>query len=81
MIWVEDIAAVSVVLAVVCCLPLYAALGRLREVLASPGRPWRAAFAEAAFAVLGTAAFAGLLLASAMQMAGGTYSPFIYFRF
>ncbi len=52
---------------------------RLLE-LARPGSV-RAAVAEVAVHFTGVAAVALLLLASAMLLAGGTYNPFIYFRF
>ena len=66
---------------VIGAMPLLPLLGRWRERLVAPapgvallGRDW-------AFAVASTAALVALLLASSLQIAAGTYSPFIYFRF
>ena len=53
-------------------------------VLADVARRWRSATGERGVPVWGLArdcAMVGLLLVSAMQVASGTYNPFIYFRF
>jgi alginate O-acetyltransferase complex protein AlgI len=58
-------------------LPLWPAVGRLR-------RSWIAAGRGGLDRALGagrTLAFLAVLAASLVQLAGGTYSPFIYFRF
>jgi alginate O-acetyltransferase complex protein AlgI len=72
----------ALVAGAVLSLPLTPALGRLRAAVEA--REGRSAAARAAGALLGlasSAGHAGLLLVSAMALAGGTYNPFIYFRF
>jgi alginate O-acetyltransferase complex protein AlgI len=44
-------------------------------------RPWLAPAMESAFAGASVLAYAVLLLASSMQLAAGTYNPFIYWNF
>jgi alginate O-acetyltransferase complex protein AlgI len=58
-------------------LPLFPALARWREQLAARGAAGLGALAE-----LGrTAAYLVVLAAALLELAGGTFSPFIYFRF
>jgi alginate O-acetyltransferase complex protein AlgI len=62
--------------------PVLPALQRLRSgLLAGVRRPGLARVLDAACAGLSVACLALLLLASEMQLAGGTSNPFIYFRF
>jgi alginate O-acetyltransferase complex protein AlgI len=62
-------------------LPLAPALSRWRERWAAPSPGVARLTGDWAAALVSTAAQAALLVASCLQIAAGTYSPFIYFRF
>ena len=62
-------------------LPLAPVLGRCRERWAAPAPGVARIAGDWAAALVSSAAQAALLVASCLQIAAGTYSPFIYFRF
>jgi alginate O-acetyltransferase complex protein AlgI len=73
---------VALIAGCVLSAPVLPWLERLRrEVLAGVRRPGLAQALDAAFAGASVACLAVLLLASEMELAGGTHNPFIYFRF
>jgi alginate O-acetyltransferase complex protein AlgI len=62
--------------------PVLPYLERLRRTLVTGARrPWLGQAVDAVFAAASVAGLALLLLACEMHLAGGTYNPFIYFRF
>jgi alginate O-acetyltransferase complex protein AlgI len=70
----------ALVLGALAAQPLLPRLVQLRDRLTAPGG--RLAYAlEPVLAFTPVAVLLALLLVSAMLMAGGTYNPFIYFRF
>jgi alginate O-acetyltransferase complex protein AlgI len=68
---------------VICSTPVLALIQRLsvQTLVLTARRRWLAGGLEAFYAVISAAGVLILLVASAMQLASGTYNPFIYFRF
>ena len=62
-------------------MPIVPLMGRWRERLAAPAPGVARVFGDWALGAASTAALVLLLLTSWAQIAAGTYSPFIYFRF
>jgi alginate O-acetyltransferase complex protein AlgI len=76
----RNLALVAAVLASLPIVPWWnSAQDRVARAL-SPNR-WMAAVLEPLYVFTPDVALMGLLLVSAMLLAGGTYNPFIYFRF
>jgi alginate O-acetyltransferase complex protein AlgI len=73
--------ALAVAAGLLGALPLAPALGRWRERWAAPAPSVARLAGDWAAALVSTTAQAALLVTSCLQIAAGTYSPFIYFRF
>jgi alginate O-acetyltransferase complex protein AlgI len=69
--------------AVICSAPVLVLIQRLsvQTLVLTARRRWLAGGLEAFYAAVSAAGVVMLLIASAMQLASGTYNPFIYFRF
>jgi alginate O-acetyltransferase complex protein AlgI len=71
----------ALVVGAIGAMPVIPWLGRWRERMAAPAPGVARVRGDWVFGVATTASLAALLLASCAQIAAGTYSPFIYFRF
>jgi len=75
-LFMDPLLATALAAGLVGSLPLWPAVGRWRAERAARG-----AGLDGLLELARTGAFLAVLAAALLQMAGGTYSPFIYFRF
>jgi alginate O-acetyltransferase complex protein AlgI len=80
-VYLNNLVTGVLVIGIIGCLPVVPVLARVGERLTASGRGKLALFWETIFTFAPVLAHAFLLLVSSMLLAGGTYNPFIYFRF
>lgn len=81
--FLDNATLLALLAAVICSAPLLVLMQRLsvRTLLLTGRCRWLAGGLEAFYAAFSAVGVLVLLLASALQLASGTYNPFIYFRF